>query len=106
MHHTHHVIQLSSLKAYARAEKPGTHRKNRKNTEPEINSLRAIRTAKPSVCLSSLVSSTVGDYLALGFGGHQTVRAQLENSQLVAAWRSVSIAVEQMNKAFLGATNK
>lgn len=103
MHHTHHVIQHSSLKAYARAEKPGTHRKN---TEPEINSLRAIRTAKPSVCLSSLVSSTVGDYLALGFGGHQTVRAQLENSQLVAAWRSVSIAVEQMSKAFLGATNK
>lgn len=69
MYHTHHIIQHSSLKAYARAEKPGTHRKNRKHTKPELNSLRAIRTAKPSVCLSSSVSSTVGDYLALGFGG-------------------------------------
>lgn len=44
--------------------------------------------------------------MRLALGGYQTVRAQLENSQLVVAWGSVSITVEQMSKAFLGATNK
>ncbi|KAM7396362.1 hypothetical protein PAMP_019407 [Pampus punctatissimus] len=48
---------------------PGICGKHGEDSQLKINSLRLIKTAKPSVCLSSLVSLTVGDYPALDLGG-------------------------------------